>query len=92
MEGRKVRVCLPGEEEEGVEETRPGEADTRVNADREIHSLPDGVFDGLHEQVEASDRRYVQRQRHRRESHREYQLKHLKMMMMNKRTYTATYS
>lgn len=79
-------MCLPGKEEEGVEETRPGEANTRVNTDREIHSLPDDVFDGLDEQGQASDRRHVKRQRHRRESHREYQLKHLNLMMNNNAT------
>lgn len=64
-------MSLPGEAEEGVEETRPGEANTGVNTDRENQGLPDSVFDCLHEQAQASDWRHVKGQRHGRESHRE---------------------
>ena len=34
-------------------------------------------LDGLHEQIKAPDRRHVQRERRRRESHGEEDLKHL---------------
>lgn len=56
---------------EGVEETREGEAEARVKSDAVSGGLADKVFDCLHEQVDASDRRHVEGQRHRRESHRE---------------------
>lgn len=64
-------MSLPGEAEEGVEDTRTEEANTGVSTERVNQGLPDNVFDCLHEQAEASDRRHVKGQRHRRESHRE---------------------
>lgn len=62
---------LPGEVEEGVEETREGVAEARVESDAVNGGVAEKVFDCLHEQVDASDRRHVEGQRHRRESHRE---------------------
>lgn len=57
--------------EEGVEEAREGVAEARVESDAVIGGVAEKVFDGLHEHVDAPDRRHVQGQRHRRESHRE---------------------
>ncbi|KAB2631344.1 hypothetical protein D8674_008863 [Pyrus ussuriensis x Pyrus communis] len=61
---------LPGETE-GAEEAREGEAETRVDSVGVHGGVAEEVFDGFHEQVQASDRRHVKRQRHRREGRRE---------------------
>lgn len=61
----------PGWTEEGVEDAREGEAYARVGSEGEDGRLAENVLNGLHEQIEAPDRRHVQGQRHCREGHRE---------------------
>ena len=69
-----VDLCLPVEAENGIVESGEGEAYARVSSEGVDGGLSEKILDGLHEQVEAPDRRHVQRQRHRRERHREEQL------------------
>lgn len=61
----------PGKTDDGVEDPREGEADTRIGPEGVKGGLAYKVFYGLHEQIQAPDRRHVQRQRYRREGHRE---------------------
>lgn len=62
---------LPREANYWVVDAREGEADARIGSDSVQSGLPEQLLQGLHEEVQAPDRRHVERQRHRRESHRE---------------------
>lgn len=68
---KKEGLLPPGWAEDGVDDAREGEAYARIGSEGVDGGLADKVFDGLHEEIQAPDRRHVQRQRHRREGHRE---------------------
>lgn len=71
VERTKKGYLPPGSPDDGVDDAREGEAYARIGSEGVDCGLANKVFNGLHKQIEAPDRRHVQGQRHRREGHRE---------------------
>ncbi|CAK9165076.1 unnamed protein product, partial [Ilex paraguariensis] len=74
---------LPSGATKSRQHSGEGDAQARADSVGVEGGLTEEVFEGLDEEVEASYRRYVQRQRHSREGNGEEQLKHLTQEAVN---------
>ncbi|KAK4281860.1 hypothetical protein QN277_013307 [Acacia crassicarpa] len=61
---RNVRKSLPGWADKGIEDARDSKSHARIGSKGVDGGLPQEVFDGLNEEIEASDRRDVKGERH----------------------------
>lgn len=60
------------------EQSGEGEAEARTDTERIDGGLAEELLQRLHKLIQASDRRYVQSQRHSREGNSEEDLQHFK--------------